>query len=125
MAARYQALRDRVVASVDRVFAEGVRLSFMKDGQPDPDRSMVEIEAPLRTGGGQETSVTGGLSQGWRGMIVAGKVELHIDMRAYPDLVVREGDKVRANDRPGKPWFEVLAIDDRDFTRVVLQLGEI
>jgi hypothetical protein len=33
------------------------------------------------------------------------------------------GDKVRANDRDGKPWFEVAAVSDRYSNLIVLKLG--
>lgn len=123
--ARYHALRDRTLAAVDWVFAEPVRLSFLKDGAVDPDREAVEIEAILRVGGGKETMVSGGRDRDWRTKIQAGRAELHIDRARYPAIVVMQGDKVKALSRPGEPWFEVLAVDDRGQARLVLQLGEV
>lgn len=108
----------------DKAFAEPVRLSFKKDGRVDPDRPMREIEAILRVGGGQTTSVAGTGGGTWRTRITAQKAELHIDRTRYPDLVFRTNDSVRANARPGQPWFEVGAIDDRGDGRLVLQLRE-
>src|SRR5690242_10158402 len=106
--ARFHALRDRTLAAVDQVFAEPVRLSFLKDGDVDQDRPMVEIEAVLRVGGGKETMVSGGRDRDWRTKIQAGRAELHIDRAKYPEIVARQGDKVKALSRPGEPWFEVL-----------------
>lgn len=123
--ARFHGLRDRVLAQVDRVFAEPIRLSFMKGGAVDPGRPMVEIEAILRVGGGKETSVAGGRDSGWRSRLNAQRGELHIDRAKYPDIVARQGDRVKALSRQGEPWFEVLAVDDRGETRLVLQLGEV
>jgi hypothetical protein len=122
--ARFHALRDRVMAQVDRTFAEPVRLSFMRNGTPDPDRPMVEIEAPLRVGGGKETGVAGTMLHTWRTRIVAQRAELHMDRTKYPDVKLIKGDKVKALARPGEPWFEVLAVDDRGAARLVVQLGE-
>lgn len=123
--ARFHAVRDRVLRQVDQKFAEPVRLSFMKGGAVDPNRPMVEIEAILRVGGGKETSVAGGRNSAWRSRITAQRAELHIDRAKYPTLVARQHDKVKALARPGEPWFEVLAVDDRGETRLVLQLGEV
>lgn len=125
LTARYHALRDRVLACVDHIHAEPVKLTFMKGGAVDPARPAVEIEAVLRVGGGRETSVSGrGADTAWRSRIQAQRAELHIDRVAWPQIVARKGDRVKALSRPGAPWFEVLAIDDRSMTRLVLQLGE-
>lgn len=124
--ARYHAIRDRVLRLVDHVHAEPVRLSFMKGGAVDPARPVVEIEAVLRVGGGKETAVSGrSADSAWRSRIQAQRAELHIDRTRYPLIVARKGDRVKALSRPGEPWFEVLTIDDRGMTRLVLQLGEV
>lgn len=122
--ARYHALRDRVVAKVDHVFAEPVLLKFNLGGVTDPARPSVEIEAVLRVGGGKETSVAGSQAKTWRTQITAQRAELHIDRSKYPDIKAVTGDEVRALARQGEPWFEVLAVDDRGMSRLVLQLGE-
>jgi len=122
--ARFHALRDRILAVVDDKFAEPVFLSFLKNGTVDPARQAMEIEAVLRVGGGKETAVEGGRSSDWRSRIQAQRAELSIDRAKYPGIVPRQGDKVKALARPGEPWFEILAIDDRSMTRLVLQMGE-
>lgn len=122
--ARFHAIRDRVLAVVDYTFAEPVKIAFMKNGVLDPAREAIEIEAVLRVGGGKETAVEGGRSSDWRSRIQAQRAELHIDRAKYPDIVARQGDKVRALARQGEPWFEVLAVDDRSLARLVLQMGE-
>lgn len=124
LAARFHALRDRTLGAVDQAFAEPVRLSFFKGGALDASRPAVDIEGCLRVGGGKETMVSGGRDRDWRSRITAQRAELHIDRAKYPSLVTRQGDKVRALARPGQPWFEVLAVDDRGSSRLVLQLGE-
>lgn len=123
--ARYHALRDRTFAQVDNIFAEPVRLSFMKDGVVDPDRPMVEIEAPLRVGPGKQTSPAGSMVQSWQSSVAAQGGELRIDRVKYPALVLRAGDRVKALARPGEPWFEVLTAEDRGGGRLVIQLGEV
>ncbi len=124
VAARFHEVRDRVVAAVDRAFAEPVKLSFLKDENPDPNRMMVDVDAVLRVGGGEQTTASGGSNRNWRTRIAAGKAELHIDRSKYHGPDPRKGDAVRALARPGQPWFEVLRVDDRGENRLVLELGE-
>jgi hypothetical protein len=124
MAAPFRELADEMMAEVDDVMAERVGLAFLRDGVSDPDRENVDILAPLRTGDGSASSMAGSLVQSWRVRIAAGKAELQIDRTAYPGIVLRAKDKVRALDRPGQPWFEVLHVDDRSLTRLIVQLGE-
>lgn len=124
--ARYHALRDRVLAAVDRVHAEPVLFVARqgKGGAKDMDRFSGEIEAILRVGEGKETAVAGGRDRSWRTRITAQRGELHIDRVVHPNIAARPGDEVRSLSRIGEPWFEVLAVDDRSMTRLVLQLGE-
>lgn len=123
--ARYHSVRDEILAGVDDVFAEPVLLKFNKGGTSDPSRPSIEIEAILRVGDGKESSASGNTTSAvWRTRITAGRSELHIDRAKYPDLKFDDGDEVRALSRIGEPWFEVLGVDDRGMTRLVLQLGE-
>lgn len=122
--ARYHAARDDLLAGVDAEMAEPVLLKFNSGGVSDPTRPSREIEAILRVGGGKETSVGGGQVQYWRTRITAQRAELHINRAKYPGIKARPGDEVRALSRIGEPWFDVLAVDDRSMTRLVLQLGE-
>ncbi|MCF1502913.1 hypothetical protein L0F51_03920 [Afifella sp. H1R] len=116
-------VRDALVAGVDARWAEPLKVYPLRgDEMPDETREVREISAPLRAGAGKGMSAGQGSS--WRSRIVAGTAEVHIDRAVYPDLVVRTGDKVRAISRPGKPWWSVLAVDDRGPARLVLQLGE-
>lgn len=122
--ARYHDARDDLLAGVDEEMAEPVHLRFTKGGAADPARPSIEIEAVLRVGGGKETAVAGGQDRAWRTRINAQRAELHVDRAKFPGIKARAGDEVRALSRVGEPWFEVLAVDDRGMTRLVLQLGE-
>ena len=124
VAARFHELRDRVLADVDRRFAEPVLLSFMKKARVDPDRAEMQIEAILRVGGGKH-SLTSGAGDTWRTRIAPGKAELHVDRSTYAGPAFSTGDRIRAIARAGTPWFEVLGIDDRGEARLVLELGEV
>lgn len=109
---------------VDREFAEPVLLRFLHDKQDDPDRPDVEIEALLDADEGNETNAAGGYARSWQARSRAQSAKLKIYRAKYPDIAVRTGDEVQALARPGKPFFEVLAVDDRDMMRLVLHLGE-
>lgn len=123
--ARYHGLRDRVLSAVDRVHAEPVLLKFNNGGTSDPSRPPIEIEAILRVGGSKETAASGNrIDAAWRTRITAQRAELHIDRAAWPNIKAKAGDEVQALSRIGEPWFEVLIVDDRGMTRLVLQLGE-
>jgi len=124
VAGSYAELRERVKAAVDKTFAEPVEIAFLVRGAADPGRPPVTISAVLRVGGGDEGNLSGGTAQDWRTRIASGKAELHVDLTAYPDLKVRQDDKVRAVSRRGKPWFQVARVDDRGDTRLVLALNE-
>ncbi|MBB3937930.1 hypothetical protein [Aureimonas phyllosphaerae] len=97
----------------------------MAKGRADPKRQTSEVQGVLRTGGGDEVNLAGGYASEWRSRVAVGKAELHIDRSAFPGVVFNTGDKVRAVSRPGQPWFEVLRVDDRGDTRLVLMLGEV
>lgn len=124
VAASFQEARDKVVASVDERFAETVRISPMKGGQPDPDRPQITIEAPLRTGADKQSGIQGGSGRSWQSKIAAGQAELRIDRTKYPGLVLKKGDAVRAMSRPGLPAFDILFVNDRDHTRLIVGLGQ-
>jgi len=124
LAARFHDVRDRVLAAVDRRFAEPVRLSFMKAGVVDPGRAMVEIEAILRVAGDASAiTLKGSSGGGWAPIIEAGKAELHIDRATYSGPSLRTGDRVKALSRQGEPWFEVASVDDRTQGRLVVKLN--
>lgn len=123
MPAAYHAHRDRAVAAVDRVMAEDIALYFMRNGVTDPDRDNLTIRAVLRVGAGDNATDT--RSRNWAQRIAAGKAQLHIDQAIHTDLTVHKGDRIRAVERVGRPFFEVLRADDRAHGRLVLELGEI
>ncbi len=103
-----------------RKFGESVRLSFLKNGTTDPARPLVDIVAILHTGG--DDSFAAGT--GMRTRLAAGQAELQIDRSTYTGSMPRQGDRIRANDRYGKPWFEVTTVADRYSNLLVLTLGQ-
>jgi hypothetical protein len=122
VAANFHSVRDAVVSAVDGKFAETIRLSPMSGGARDQQRPQTEIEAVLRTGGEKSSSVDTANPAAWQSKIAAGKALLYIDRTRYPDMVVRKQDAVRALARPGQPVFEVSLVDDRNHTRLIVEL---
>jgi hypothetical protein len=118
---RWQDLEARVDRIEARRFGESVRLSFLKNGTADPARPLINIVAILHSGG--DDSFAAGT--GMRTRLSASQSELLIDRSTYTGSMPRQGDKVRANDRTGLPWFEVLAVSDRYSNLIVLTLGEV
>ncbi|WP_420415121.1 hypothetical protein [Roseibium sp.] len=112
-----------MVTAVDDVFAEEVALKFLADGKADPERENISIVAPLRT----DPVRTGGFgreqSENWSSQINGQGGMLKVDRATYPDLDIREGDKVRAIERTGQPWFVVKSVDSRHHVRLIVHLG--
>lgn len=119
---KLEAAADR---KIGRAFGESVRLSFMDrpGGVLDPARPAVDIAAMLHVGGDDSKPVGDG-SDRPRMCLSLGQAELMIDRSSYTGPMARKGDKVRANDRDGQPWFEVSAVSDRYSNLIVLSLGE-
>ena len=126
VAARFHALRDKVLATNDHAFAEPVRLTFIKpDGRVDPARPAIQIEAILRVAGDKSAiNVVNGSSA----VINTGKGELAIDPVIYNGPAITVGTVVRALSRGGpslnsEPTFEVASVYDRTHTRTILELN--
>lgn len=109
--------------ATDAVFAEPLRIAFLVKGRDDPARPDIEITAPLVVGAGKIDSAAGRV-QSWGSRIASGKAQVHITRADYQGPVIRKGDKVRALDRRGMPWWEVNQVDDRDAVRIILHLTE-
>ena len=119
----FEELRDQLFSEVDDQFGEPVFLAFKRDSQNDLERPDVEITAILRTQEELATPFPGNKDKTWNSEIAAHVSELHIDRGAFPQIVLRKGDKVRAISRHNKPWFAVLYVDDRSHRRLTVKLG--
>ncbi|MDQ0314846.1 hypothetical protein [Amorphus orientalis] len=121
--APFQSLRDDIAAEVDAVFAEPVRISFLKRGVVDPDRAMIQIDAPLRVGDVEMGDMSGGRTSDWSTQIAGSTAVLSIAWATYSGPEIRKGDRVKALARAGEPWFEVKAVGDRKASRLIVYLG--
>lgn len=119
-----RSLREDLMAEVDEVWAETVRLLPLKDGVQDADRQKVEIAAVLRTGDREPEGMNFGRGNNARSSVMADGGCLRIDRATYPDLAVKKHDKLVALDRDGQPVFEVLSVDDRSHLRLICELGD-
>lgn len=116
--------RDEALAAVDEVFAEPVKLSFLKAGAVDPDRAAVTISAPVKDGAEISQNVSGGDRAQWNSRVSAAIRTLNINAATYAGPPIRRGDKVKLLARAGEPWFAVTSVDDRSKTRIIVTLGE-
>ena len=105
----------------DRIWGEPVRLSFFKGGEVDPARPALDLRAQLHLPGEVDirperssstftTSVVGGL-----GLLIIQKLVFNGELR--------QGDKVRADAKDGKPWFEIGAVDNTSANQIVAQIS--
>ena len=103
--------------------SEPVGSFFLNKGKADSTRVNGTLRGILVVGTGAQDSAAGRV-QSWGSRIASGKAQLHIARATYTGPAFQEGDKVRAINRPGRPFFEVSHVDDRDATRLVLHLTE-
>lgn len=120
----WRKLEAAVDQKIGRSFGESVRLNFLKNGAVDAARPAVDIVAVLHAGGDDSKPLTDG-SDRYRSRLLAGQAELFIDRSTYSGPMPRTGDRVRAEDRAGKPWFEVAGVSDRYSNLLILSLGEL
>lgn len=117
-------LREDLMAAVDDVWAETIRVLPLASGQEDPNRERAEIIAVVRTGDRVAERMNFGRGQSAPSGIAAAGGYLRIDRIANPDIVLRKGDKIVALERPGEPAFEILSVDDRSHLRLICELGD-
>lgn len=118
----WRKLEAKVDAVTTKAWGEAVRLSFMDGAAPDPERALTDIRAILHAGGDDSKSVQDGLK--YRTRLSAGQAELVISRDEYAGPMPRVGDRVRATERAGAPWFEVADVSDRYSNLIVLSLNQ-
>lgn len=119
----WRKLEVMVDQKIGHSYGESVRLSFMDGQVADTSRPMIEVTAVLHVGG--DDSYAPGPTGTYRSRLSLGEAELFVDRSSYSGPLPQKGDKVRANDREGKPWFEVAAVSDRYSNLIVLKLGHV
>lgn len=117
----WRKLEAIVDQKIGQSYGESVRLSFMEGQVADPAKPMIDVTAVLHVGG--DDSRSPGPTGTYRTRLSLSEAELFLDRSIYEGPIPQAGDKVRANDRDGKPWFEVAAVSDRYSNLVVLKLG--
>lgn len=119
--ATFQQIQADAIRAVDAVMSETLRHFPLAAGKADATRTQSEIRGVLRVGRNKDLNASGEPGVVWSQRIAAGKAELHLDRTGLPDL--RKGDKLRATERPGSPWFEVLSMTEAAHGRIVIDLG--
>lgn len=118
--ASFHQIQADAIRAVDAVMSETLRHFPLAAGKADTARAQSDIRGVLRVGRNKDMAAAG-TNAGWSQRIATGKAELHLDRTGLPDL--RKGDKVRATERPGSPWFEVLGMTETAHGRLVIDLG--
>jgi hypothetical protein len=119
--ANWLKLTAMATRTADRLFGEPVRLSFLKGGQPDPERAIVDLRAQVHLPG--ETDVLPARGNSSFTTHLVGGAGLLIIQKAAFDGDLRQGDKVRADARDGQPWFEILTVDAKGPGQIVAQIS--
>ncbi|NKX42895.1 hypothetical protein HGG71_15715 [Rhodobacteraceae bacterium R_SAG2] len=113
-----------LASAVDDEWSEEIRILPMRDGEPDPERTPLELLAVLRTGERREERYSFGSRAASLPGIAASGGTLKIRRSDFPALDVQKDDKVVALDRHGEPVFLVRMVDDRSHHRIILQLED-
>lgn len=116
-------LRDELHDNIDLIFSEAIIHFPLYKSQVDNRRQSAEFYGILRTGN-LETEVIRLGRPTANIQINASGGTLRISMVAYPDLKINKGDKIRAIDRRDKPMFEVMSVDAKSHSRLILELGD-
>lgn len=118
----WRALEVAVDQTIGAAFGERVGLLFLSKALQDPARPAIETSGILHVGGDDSKPISAG--DQFRTRLALGSAELFLDRSTYVGPIPRKGDKVRALDRAGRPWFEVSTVSDRYSNLIVLTLGE-
>ena len=111
------------IEAVDSQLAEAIEHFPLRNNSTDPDRARSTLTGVLRVGLSKPRNAAGGNSGSWSGRISSGTAEAHINAVSAALPVIRQHDKLRAIDRIGQPFFEIVDITDRQDGRIVLHLG--
>ena len=119
--ANFQQIQADAIRVVDRVMAEDLLLFPLTGGRVDATRRGGPVRGVLRVGRNTDKNAAGEPGAAWAQRIAMGKAELHVDRAGALDI--HKGDKLRAIERPGAPWFEVLSMTENAHGRLVIDLG--
>ena len=115
-----EAATDKAVLST---FGELVRHAPMNpSGKPDTTRSTRDIRGVLHT---PTPAGTINLANGIVTTISASESALAINRADYPDLVLKQRDRIRGLELPGQPWWEVKTVNDRFSGVIVVALNQV
>lgn len=116
-------LRGELRQVVDETWSEDIRFLPQASGTRDPDRTVLVIQAVLRTNAEGDIIVSR-RGTGTGTAVSSTGAGLRIDRSAYPGLIIKQGDKIVALERSGQPLFEILKVDDRSHLRLICELGD-
>lgn len=119
-----QDIKNQTLTINDDLWGEQLLLCCMKNNIVDNGRKEVEIRGILRVSDESSQKADGGKSNSWHVGFAGTSSVLFINRAAWPDIIIKKGDKIRAFERHGSPWFIVISVNDRDHRRLKVELGE-
>ena len=119
-----QNIKNQTLAINDDLWGEQLLLCCMKNNIVDSERQEAEIRGILRVDEENSQKADGGKSNSWHVGFNGTSTTLFINRAAWPDIIIKKGDKIRAFTRHGSPWFIVISVNDRDDYRLKVELGE-
>ncbi|WP_068318905.1 hypothetical protein [Polycladidibacter hongkongensis] len=115
---------EQAAADNTRRWGELVELKFLSEGRADGTRQNQTVLAVIKEAGSKRTSATGGRSDKWQGRIQKTPMQAYIAKSLYLEgPLIFKGDKLRAVEREGKPFFEVAAANYDNPIRIILELA--
>lgn len=113
-------LERRLDRTVGRAFGGRVRFCPMTpSGRADPARAAQNISGVLHVVADDGTV---DLGRGETLALAGCHAALVVERSQWPDLAVREGDKMQDVEIPGTPWYRVARVSDRYTSILVVAL---
>lgn len=117
----WRALEAGVDRTIGAAFDEAVRHFPQKNGAVDTSRPIQDIRGILHTPSPEGTI---NIAAGMVTNLAAAEAALVVQRALYPTVVFKKLDKIRGNDLPGTPFWEVKNVNDRFSSIIVLTLNQ-
>lgn len=117
----WRALEAGVDRTIGAAFDEEVRHLPQKGGAVDTSRPVQNIRGILHTPTPEGTINIGA---GMVTNMAAAEAALVVQRADYPSIIFKKLDKIRGNELPGAPMWEVKNVNDRFSSIIILTLNQ-
>lgn len=118
MPSPFDQFRKIAVGSVDSWMSEAMRHFPLAKELQDPERAKSDFVGRLHVQGDSQRTV----ARDFRSAFASGEATAFFSKFDYPNLHIRQGDKVQALDRTGQPFFRVGPVSDAGTGRIMVSL---